>query len=172
MRLGELLGLRGEFVFDGYVTVCGQYNKFGYGDVKTHRPRNSPIPKSVISDLLYLKQKNGDSFLFSRDGGVKPISRPVAYKGFFNALEKIGIDKTQREKRHISMHGWRHFFNTTMLMANVSDSKVMSLTGHVSKEMKEHYTHFDTRTFSDVVDAQESFLLPTPQKHKAVKQAV
>jgi integrase len=39
MRHGELLGLRGEFVFETYIDVCAQYNRYGYGDVKTHKPR-------------------------------------------------------------------------------------------------------------------------------------
>jgi hypothetical protein len=78
------------------------------------------------------------------------------------------------------MHGWRHFLNTTLLMANVPESKVMSVTGHVSKEMNEGhrsrerparkartaretreppgYTHFDTTKFSEVVEAQEKLL--------------
>jgi integrase len=30
MRIGEVLGLRGEFVFANYILVCGQYGEFGY----------------------------------------------------------------------------------------------------------------------------------------------
>jgi integrase len=56
------------------------------------------------------------------------------------------------------MHGWRHFFNTMLLAANVADSKVMSLTGHASQKMKEHYTHFDTAKFGEVVEVQEKLL--------------
>jgi integrase len=44
MRLGELLGLRGEYVFDGYVTMARQYSKYGYGDTKTHMERKIPVP--------------------------------------------------------------------------------------------------------------------------------
>jgi hypothetical protein len=57
------------------------------------------------------------------------------------------------------MHGWRHFFNTTLLMANVSDNKVMSLTGHTTEKMKKRYTHFDTTQFSEVVEVQEQLLI-------------
>jgi hypothetical protein len=45
-----------------------------------------------------------------------------------------------------------------LLSANVSDSKVMSLTGHASKQMRERYTHFDTTKFSEVVDVQQKLL--------------
>jgi integrase len=108
--------------------------------------------------LLRLKDKNGDGYLFSNDGGEKPLGRHPVYNAFFAALEKTGIGDEERRKRGLSMHGWRHFFNTTMLMANVSDSKVMSVTGHITKKMKERYTHFDTTKFSEVVDAQEKLL--------------
>jgi integrase len=89
-----------------------------------------------------LRDINGDGYLFSKDGGIKPVSRTTVYKAYFAALDKIGIDKAERSRRKLTFHGWRHFLNTTLLMANVSDSKVMGITGHASKKMKERYTHF------------------------------
>lgn len=41
---------------------------------------------------------------------------------------------------------------------NVVDSKVQSITGHLSKEMTDHYTHFDTKKFTEVIDVQTDFL--------------
>jgi hypothetical protein len=65
------------------------------------------------------------------------------------------------------MHGWRHFFNTPLLMANVSDSNVMSLTGHLTEESKKRYTHFDTTMFMEVVDVQEKLLATKRQRTKS-----
>jgi integrase len=158
MRLGELLGLRGDYVFNGYITVAGQHGRFGYGDTKTHKERNIIIPKIIEFDLLRLKERNGDGYLFSNDGGAKPLGRHPVYNAFFAALAKIGISDEERRKRKLSMRGWRHFLNTTPLMANVPESKVMSVTGHVSKKMKERYTHFDTTKFSEVASVQEKLL--------------
>jgi integrase len=168
MRLGELLGLRGEYVFNGYISVVGQHTRYGYGDTKTRKSRDITIPKSVERDLLKLKRVNGDGYLFSEDGGKNPISRSVVYRVFFAALNKIGINAEQRKARKLSMHGWRHFLNTTLLMANVPDSKVMSITGHMTKEMKEHYTHFDTTKFTEVIDAQEKLMSPKRERGKRV----
>jgi integrase len=162
MRHGELLGLRGEFVYESYIDVCAQYNHHGYGDVKTHKPRNIPIPSGLRRDLALLMQDNGEGYLFSRDGGKNPVSRGYVYKSLYEALARIGIDEDARKARNLSMHGWRHFFNTTLLMANVSDSKVMSLTGHTTKKMKKHYTHFDNTRMADVIEVQENLLLPEP----------
>jgi integrase len=158
MRVGELLGLRGEYLFDGYITVAGQYTRHGYGDTKTHKTRNITIPKVMERDLLGLKEKNGDGYLFSEDGGGEPVSRGMVSKILYKAFEKIGISDEERRKRKLSMHGWRHFLNTTLLMANISDSKVMSVTGHLSEKEKEKYTHFDTTKFTEVIDIQEKLL--------------
>jgi integrase len=158
MRIGELLGLRGEFLFEGYINVCAQYNRYGYTDTKSHKERNIPIPKSIENDLLSLKLKNGDGYLFSENGGKNPLSRRRVSTALFSALEKTGIDGAERKRRNLTFHSWRHFFNTTLLMANVSDNKVMSLTGHGSEQMKKRYTHFDTTQFAEVVEVQNNLL--------------
>jgi predicted NUDIX family phosphoesterase len=36
MRIGEIVGLRGERVFDGYIKVCGQFNRYGFTDTNSH----------------------------------------------------------------------------------------------------------------------------------------
>jgi hypothetical protein len=43
-------------------------------------------------------------------------------------------------------------------MSNVADSKVQSVTGHRSMRMTEHYTHFDTRQFTEIRDVQTELL--------------
>jgi integrase len=162
MRHGELLGLRGEFVYDTYIDVCAQYNRYGYGDVKTHKPRNIPITNALRADLEMLKLDNGDGYIFSRNGGKNPISRNTVSKELYKALGNIGIDEKQRKERNLCMHGWRHFFNTTLLMANISDDKVMAITGHASQQMKRHYSHLDTTKMADVVEVQSKLFLPEP----------
>jgi hypothetical protein len=104
------------------------------------------------------------------NGGENPVTRKQVYKALYEALAHIGIDEEQRKERNLSMHGWRHFFNTTLLMANVSDSKVMSLTGHTTEKMRKHYTHFDTTQFAEVVEVQEQLLIAgTPEGGSAKK---
>ena len=159
MRLGEVLGVRGEFVFDDYIHVCGQYGQYGYTDTKTHEARNVPFPSAMGKDLIQLKKINGNGYLFTNDGGVLPINRKAIYESLYAALEAIGIGEDERSARKVSFHGWRHFFNTTLRMANVADSKVMSVTGHKSIRMTEHYTHFDSREFGEVRKIQEDLLL-------------
>jgi integrase len=84
----------------------------------------------------------------------------LIYKKFHKALVKIGVSKAEIQRRGLSMHSWRHFFNTTLQMANVALSKVQSVTGHKSDRMTEWYTHYDAKEFSEVRIVQETLLLP------------
>jgi integrase len=170
MRISELLGLRGEFLFDGYFTVRGQFSpKDGYVDVKNHKPRNIPLPPAVENDLERLKGINGDGYLFSEDGGGTPVSHKRVSLGLQNALVKTGIGLEAQKERKLTMHGWRHFFNSVLIMANVNDNKVMALTGHSSQQMKKRYTHLDATKFAEVVEVQENLLEDNTKKKAAAK---
>ena len=138
--------------------MCGQYNRWGYGDTKSHRPRNIPIPKAIENELNFLKQRNPAGFLFSYDGGTTPVGRNIIYRSFSEALKHIGITEQERKSRNLSMHGWRHFFNTMLMTSDINASKVRSVTGHASDAMTEHYTHYDTSGFAEVVRVQEKLL--------------
>jgi site-specific recombinase XerD len=90
MRHGELLGLRGEFVSDMEIKVCAQYNQFGYTDTKNHKSRTVPITPELRGDLQTLIEMNGQGFLFSSDGGKKPIRRDEVAANYHAALAAPG----------------------------------------------------------------------------------
>jgi integrase len=114
----------------------------------------------IISDLRQLADENNNGYVFSLDGGESPVSRKLMYNKFHRALMNIGMSREEIGRRGLSMHSWRHFFNTTLQMANVALSKVQSVTGHKSDRMTEWYTHFDAKEFAEVRGVQESLLLP------------
>jgi integrase len=167
MRHGELLGLRFECVHDNYIEVCKQYNKHGYVDVKSHKPRNIPIPLLIKNEFESLAGGSGSGFIFSDNGGEKPVSRKAVYQNLYAALEKIGIDGDERRRRHLTPHGWRHFFNTTLIMANLSDKKVRSVIGHSSDSMTMRYNHIKASDLDDVRDVQSKLV-----ETKSVKPGV
>lgn len=159
LRIGELRGLRGEYVFDEYIYICGQYTRYGYSPItKTKENRNIPIASMMREELEELIQLNGEGYIFSEDGGKTPVKEDRLRRHFERALRKIGIDEAERIKRNLTFHGWRHFLNTLLRMSNVSDSKVQSVTGHKTKKMTDHYTHFDTKQFTEVRDVQTNLL--------------
>jgi integrase len=172
MRIGELRGLRGEYVFEDYILVAGQYTRHGYTpNTKTKTSRNIPINPAVKRELDELIAVNGKGYIFSDDKGVTPVRSELIERQLNKALERIGIDDTTRKKRNLTFHAWRHFFNTFLRMANIADSKVQSVTGHKTLKMTEHYTHFDTREFTEVREAQTKLLTAGEgkQKKKAAK---
>jgi integrase len=167
MRASEVLGLKGEFVHDGYIFLCKQYDQYGYRDTKTKQKHNIPLPASVINDLKELKKINGDGFLFSTDGGAKPICRRTLYLNLHRALVNIGISKEQIAERKLHLHGWRHFFNTEMLKGGLTITQAQAVTGHKSERMTEWYCHFDPTEFAKAKEIQEALLLPVQNHDKS-----
>ncbi|GHU62668.1 hypothetical protein FACS189445_5760 [Spirochaetia bacterium] len=155
MRIGEIMALRGEYVFDDYIYVCGSYGKYGYGPTKTKETRCIPLIPKMIGLLKDLVKQNGTGYVFSLDGGVKPVCRNYCYHEFHRALKRIGIDQNEIRRRGLSMHSWRHFLNTELQMQGLSVKQVQAVTGHKSEEMTDNYSHFDARKLADVLEAQK-----------------
>jgi integrase len=167
MRSSEVLGLRGEYVFDDHIYLCKQYDEYGYRDTKTKDKHNIPLTGDMINDLKKLKAMNGEGFLFSLDGGSEPICRRTMYDDFHRALNRIGIDDEEIADRHLHLHAWRHFCNTELQKAGISIPKVQSVTGHKSNRMTEWYCHFDPNEFGEIRKAQDALLQPEPENKPA-----
>jgi integrase len=175
MRIGEVLGLKGEFVFDDYFTICGQYNDTGYKPyTKTKENRNIPLLPEMMGLLRKLMTKNGKGFVFSLDGGATPVSQTYIRREFERALKKIGIDKKEVQRRGLSLHCWRHFVNTELQRQGLTIQQGQSVTGHKSNRMSEWYSHLDARQITDVIKAQAviSGEKPKTQKPEETKKTV
>jgi integrase len=154
MRAGEIMGLRGEYVFDDYIYVCGSYGEYGYGPTKTKETRFIPLIPEMIGLLKKLMERNGKGYVFSLDGGAKPVCRKYFYDEYHRALKRIGIDQGEITRRGLSIHSWRHFLNTELQRQGLSLQQVQAVTGHKSDRMTEWYSHFDARQLVNVMDAQ------------------
>ena len=159
MRVGEVIGLKGCYIFDGYLTIAGQYHaQYGYTSPKSHKPRDITIPALISSELQALKKINGDGFLFSEDGGETPAGYVNVRTAFKKALNAVGIGDSEIKRRGLTFHSWRHFFNTTLRLADVADSKVRTVIGHSGEAMTNRYTHFDPRQFTEIQAVQEQLM--------------
>jgi integrase len=175
MRAGEVLGLKGGFVYDDHIYLCKQYDEYGYRDTKTKDKHNIPLPDDMIKDLEELKAMNGDGFVFSLDGGTTPVCRKTMYQDYHRALGNIGISDDEIADRHLHLHGWRHFFNTELLKGGLTIPQTQAVTGHKSDRMTEWYSHFDPNEFIQARKVQENLLQPEetkPAKAAAKKTAV
>jgi len=173
LRIGELRGLRCDMVFDTYIHVNGQYLGKKYVDhTKTKDDRSIPISPVMWNMLDNLLVKNGNGYVFSDDGGKTPISNNWLNDGLTKALINIGISYEEKLKRNLSFHAWRHFLNTLLLTSNVGLSKVQKVTGHKSLKMTDHYTHFDTTQFTEVVEVQNNLLTFNPVENQNTKAKI
>jgi integrase len=170
MRIGEIMGLRSEYVFPEYIAVRGQINSERvYTQTKTKVDRDIPITAGIYNDLKGLMRINGNGYVFSGNGGERPITHSAIYNGMCGALEKIGINHDERIRRGLSFHAWRHFLITFLRMSDVSDKKAKEVAGHSSAFVNDQYTHLDTREFEDVREVQEKLLIAPKKKGGAVK---
>lgn len=159
MRIGEIMGLRGEYVFDGYIRVCGQYGQYGYKPyTKTKENRNIPVLPEMMAILHKLMKKNGKGFVFSQNGGATPVDQRRIRDEFHRALKRIGLTDEEIKKRGLTPHSWRHFVNTELQKQGLTIQQVQSVTGHSSERMTEHYSHIDARQIGDITKAQAAIL--------------
>ena len=169
MRIGELLGLKGEFVTPKGITVNGQYTKYGYQDTKNHKTRFTPLTSKVIEELEELKKQTGNGYLFSLDGGNTPVSQSAVTDSLKNALKMLGIDRAEQKRRGLSFHSWRHFANTRLRLADVPIVKIHEAIGHLSMDMTENYTQINKADLDEITTVQER-LLTAPKGKKATKK--
>jgi integrase len=99
------------------------------------------------------------SFVFYGENGKdRPMGERSIERCLYAALRTIGITETERRRRHLSFHSWRHFLNTTLRSRGLADSKLRLITGHRSEAMSNLYTHYNASDFSEVVELQEVLL--------------
>jgi integrase len=160
MRCSEILGLKGEYVFDDHLYLCGQFDDYGYRETKTKIKHLIPLPVELVKDLRRLIKINKGGFVFSENGGESPITRRRFYLGLHRAFRNIGISEDDIRNRGLNIHAWRHFCNTELLRGGLSVKKVQAVTGHKTESMTDNYTHFDPLEFTEVNKIQEMLLSP------------
>ncbi|MDF1567885.1 MAG: tyrosine-type recombinase/integrase [Spirochaetaceae bacterium] len=159
MRKAEIVGVRGTSLQDDHILVDRQYrSRYGLVDTKTYDTRRIPLPEVLMEELRTLRKKNGEGYLFSRYSGKKPVCGQTLSDRLRMAMVEIGISEKEQKDRYVSFHSWRHYFNTVLRSNNISDGKVQSLTGHKSRGMTEHYTHFKVEDYADVKAVQNKIV--------------
>lgn len=134
MRLSEIMRLRPDDVHDDYLEV--RNTKGGYD-------RIAPCLKE-IADLLR---------------AVAPITlnRKTVAQYFKKALKAAKIP--DYDARRVTFHSWRHFFNTQMQAAGVTDGVLRAVIGHRSEAMTVNYTKFMSEHYRELSEAQRFAIL-------------
>ncbi len=161
MRMGEIQALQLQDVHNNYISINFSWDrKYGLKEPKWNSQRQIPIPSKTFAYLQELisispYQEPEDFIFFGADNRI-PIHNKTISGALYKALKNIGITPAEREKRNITFHSWRHFYNSLM-RGKIHDAKLRRLTGHKTLEMTEHYTHFNIDDFQDVLRIQEEY---------------
>ncbi len=161
MRMGECQALKIGKVYNEYVSVHYNWSqKYGLKPPKSNSYRDIPIPQKTsmyLNNLISMSPyQEMEDFVFFGEDRSTPIYHKKILNMLYIALKNIGISPEEREKRNITFHSWRHFFNT-FFRGRIPDSKLQRLTEHKTIEMTEHYTHFSIDDFKDVQEIQEEY---------------
>jgi integrase len=130
MRASEILGLRGEYIYDEYIYVCAQYDEYGYRPTKTKEKRNIPLAPVILNELRRLATENNNSYVFSLDGGETPVTRRLMYNKFHRALKDIGMTREEIKRRGLSMHSWRNFLQRMVYFSLPDGRTYRQRSGH------------------------------------------
>lgn len=159
MRMGEVLAVRGECLYEDYILVDKQYKlNDGLSATKTNYVREVVIPEDLMDELKAMSEANSGGFVFSKNSGKEPVGQSKIRSALNSALGEIEIDEQQRSERKLCFHSWRHYLNTMMRSNNISDGKLRAMVGHSSAAMTEHYTHFKSDDFKDIKDVQNKII--------------
>jgi integrase len=151
MRLGEIRGLQAEDLREDSIHVCHNWQDHEPAGRQLKGPKHStlaniksrdvPMPPVLARVLRELADRNpyGDGFVIWGDRAGAPPSSTIILRHFKAALRAIGIEEPERRERHLSMHAWRHWFNTH-IRPLIPAYQLRMLTGHANEAMTDRYT--------------------------------
>lgn len=149
MRISEIAAIRSETLFRNYIDVKDQYLNKEYIPVKDGERR-----KVRICEELYIML----STCIRRNYGIAFKENQDTYRQ--TLYNKLGLNKEARDKKGLSFHSLRHFFNTYLLNKGIPEIKVKSIMGHSSGKgsMTERYANFLPEHFDDIANLQQELI--------------
>lgn len=134
MRLSEIMRLKPEDVHDDYLEV--RKTKGGYDRIAPCLEEIAELLRAVVPITL---------------------NRKTVAEYFKKALKAAKIP--DYDARNITFHSWRHYFNTQMQAAGVTDGVLRAVIGHRSEAMTVNYTKFMSEHYRELSDAQRFAIL-------------
>lgn len=133
-------------------------------DTKDKEARQIPICNELCAILSSLPNRihesDADNHVFQFHG--KPI-RDIR-DGFKKGCSDAGIPYGRKEKDGFVFHDLRHTFNTNMRKAGVTESVIMDITGHSTREMFDRYNRIDEDDTRQAIEQMEGYLAGEPLK--------
>jgi len=149
MRKGEILGLTWDRVsFDMRLI------RLRAEDTKDFEERYVPMSDEILHIFKRLKANDGEGYVFKYKGAPFHDIR----FGLKSACEEAGIKYGAKVEGGFVFHDLRHTFNTNMRKAGVTESVIMKITGHSTREMFDRYNTVDHTDISQAAKQLGGFL--------------
>jgi integrase len=117
-------------------------------DVKKSKTENglrmAPLHDSVYQKIMeYVKtaEKKPDDFIFSRGG--RPNQSTLYNEANTELGRRLGKNKTELEKEHITFYSGRHYWKTLVNAHNLGDVEEYFMGHRVSHDVSKLYNHHD-----------------------------
>lgn len=150
MRSCEVKGLQWRDINFFERTLTVRHSKTDAG--RRVIPMNSEAEEAVL-ELYHRAQSIGgaerDHYLFPgcENGKIVPMQPQKSWRSAWRSLRKAaGLPQ-------LRFHDLRHHAITELAESQASDSTIMSIAGHVSHEMFEHYSHIRMGAKREAVDS-------------------
>ena len=139
------------------------------GDTKDREARDVPICNELFEILRSMPnkiQRAGESNIVFQYRG-KPVDD--IRKGLKKACKEAGIKYGRKVKGGFVFHDLRHTFNTNMRKAGVSETVIMKITGHSTREMFDRYNTVDFEDLKKASDLISKFYSKSPVTHSVTQ---
>jgi len=150
MRKGEILSLTWDTV-----DVKNRAIRLRAKETKDKEPRIIPICDELATILETIPKAIHDNHVFLYEEKPYRDIRAALRRGCKQANIPYGRDV----KHGFVFHDLRHTFNTNMRKAGVSESVIMQITGHSTREMFDRYNTVDERDGRIAMEKFESYFL-------------
>ena len=163
MRLGEIQALKLKYLHEDYIEIRHSWDrKYGIKVPKANSFRAVSIPSFAYEFLNQLVHDrrivDTDALVFAGKDPYKAIDHKAVLKHYYRALHSVGVSENFRRERNLTLHSWRHFFNTFM-RGRISDTQLRRLTDHRTETMTDHYDHQFIEELESIKLVQETMLL-------------
>ncbi len=156
MRLGEVLALQEEDLElnnlseYAYIHVNHSWNEANsvLKCPKNGKPRVVPMPKNILLEIIN-KFSQHDGFIFRTNKSTRPVDKKYINKWLQEKIKELGINP-----EGLCFHSFRHFANTQLVAAGLSNMLVQSVIGHTSDRMTENYYHSSKEALEKIGEAQ------------------
>ena len=117
-------------------------------DTKNNKPRTIPICDELYEVLRIIPETIHDKhvFLFRK----KPVTDIATV--LKTACRKAQIPYGRKVKNGFTFHDLKHTFNTNMRKAGVTESVIMEITGHSTREMFDRYNTIDKADLKKAIE--------------------